>query len=123
MRKSHGHEKVSVIQPPTIGPTVGASTANTPAITVARAWRATGKSKNTAEKTAGIRVPPEKPCNVRHAIRDEKLPLEAQPIDASIKIKVATKNSHRIVNKRVKNPVSGIEMISAIRYAVWIQLI
>jgi hypothetical protein len=36
-RNSHGHDQVSVIQPPTTGPTVGASTATTPPIVVATA--------------------------------------------------------------------------------------
>src|SRR5262249_4767534 len=35
IRKSQCHENVSVIQPPTTGPTVGARTANTPPIMVA----------------------------------------------------------------------------------------
>ena len=37
IRNSHGHDQLSVIQPPTIGPTVGASTATTPPIVVATA--------------------------------------------------------------------------------------
>ena len=49
--------------------------------------------------------------------------LKAQAIDASVKTKTALTNSHRIVSVRVKMPVSGMAMISAIRYAVWIQLI
>jgi len=57
------------------------------------------------------------------AMNDEKLPLAAQAIDASVKTEMALTNSHRIVSVRVKMPVSGMAMISAIRYAVWIQLI
>ena len=37
IRNSHGHDQLSVIQPPTTGPTVGASTATTPPIVVATA--------------------------------------------------------------------------------------
>ena len=36
---------------------------------------------------------------------------------------MAATNSHRKVSTRVSQPVSGMAMISAIRYAVWIQLI
>ncbi len=36
---------------------------------------------------------------------------------------MAPTNSHRNVSTRVSHPVSGMAMISAIRYAVWIQLI
>ena len=68
-------------------------------------------------------MPPEKPCTMRHVINDEKLPLMAQAIDASVNTETATKNSHRIVGSRVRNPVRGIAMISEIKYDVWIQLI
>ena len=64
-----------MIQPPTIGPTVGANTAVMPASVVARPCSRSGKSMKTAEKTAGIRVPPEKPCTVRHVTRVVKLLL------------------------------------------------
>jgi hypothetical protein len=118
IRKSQCHENVSVIQPPTTGPTVGARTASTPAIMVASVWSRIGKSRKTAEKTSGISVPPENPCKTRKIMRDEKFVLAAQAIDASVNTDTATTKSHRIVSKRVRNPVSGIEIISAIRYAV-----
>ena len=47
----------------------------------------------------------------------------AQAIDANVNTETATTNSQRIVSSRVRNPVSGIAMISAIKYDVWIQLI
>ncbi len=62
-----------MIQPPTIGPTVGASTASTPAIVVAMPCRRSGNSRKTAANTAGISVPPAKPCSTRQAIRLPKL--------------------------------------------------
>ena len=104
-----------MIQPPTTGPTVGASTAMIPAIVVAIACRRSGNSRNTAEKTAGISVPPAKPCSTRNAISVEKLPLSAQPIEASVNRPIAATNSQRSVSTRVSQPVSGIAMISAIR--------
>ena len=48
-------------------------------------------------------------------MRDEKFPLAAQAMDASVNIDTATMKSQRIVSSRVRNPVSGMEMISAIR--------
>ena len=63
-------------------------------------------------------MPPENPCTMRHAISDEKLPLMAQAIEANVNTETATTNSHRIVSSRVRNPVSGIAMISAIKYDV-----
>ena len=51
------------------------------------------------------------------------MPLKAQPIDVTVKTEIAITNSQRKVRTRVSQPVSGMAMISAIRYAVWIQLI
>jgi hypothetical protein len=83
-----------VIQPPTIGPMVGASTASTPANVVATPCQANGNRRNTAEKTLGINAPPEKPCKTRHAIRTGKLSLAAHPTEASVKTEMdATKTS------------------------------
>ena len=95
IRNRHGQENVSVIQPPTNGPTVGASTARTPAIVVAIVWSRGGKSRKTAENTTGIRTPPAKPWKTRQRIRAAKLPLLAQPIEAIVNNATAITNSHR----------------------------
>src|SRR6266851_1751107 len=60
-RNSQCQDQVSVIQPPTTGPTVGASTAIMPAIVVAIGCRRIGNSRKTAENTAGINAPPANP--------------------------------------------------------------
>src|SRR3974390_3924258 len=109
--------------PPTTGPTVGARTANTPGMVAQSGCNRAGKSKKTAEKTTGINTPPENPWTILKVIKDGKFSLAAQAIDASVNTKTAMVNSHLIVSARIRNPVSGIEMISAIKYAVWIQLI
>ena len=112
-----------MIQPPTTGPSVGASTATTPASVVATPCRRSGKSRNTAENTAGISVPPAKPWSTRQATRAPKPEAPAQPAEASVNTPTAATNSQRIVMTRVRKPVSGIAITSAMRYAVWIQLI
>ena len=73
IRNSQCQDQVSVIHPPTTGPTVGASTATISASVVASGCRRSGNSKNTAEKTAGISAPPAKPCSTRNEISVEKL--------------------------------------------------
>ena len=104
-----------MIHPPAMGPTVGASTARTPAKVVAMPWRRSGKSRKTAANTAGMSVPPEKPWTIRQAISVWKLPLDAQPIEASVKVRTALTKSHRMLSTRIRKPVSGIEITSAIR--------
>ena len=104
-----------MIQPPTSGPTVGASTAITPARVVAMpCWR-TGKSRKTAENTEGISTPPAKPCTTRATIRLSKPPLAAQAAEARVKSARATTNSRRRLSTRVSRPVSGMAITSAMR--------
>ncbi len=112
-----------MIQPPTTGPTVGASTAMMPAMVPATGWARAGNNRKMPENTAGISVPPANPCRTRKTTSDAKLLLKAQPIDVTVNTKIAITNSQRNVRTRVSQPVSGMAMISAIRYAVWIQLI
>ncbi len=104
-----------MIQPPTTGPMVGANTAMMPAIVVAAGCNRTGNSRKTAENTAGISVPPAKPCSTRKLTKVAKPPLKAQPTEARVKSPIAPTTSHRNVRTRVSHPVSGMAMISAIR--------
>ena len=104
-----------MIQPPTTGPIVGASTATMPAMVPAIGWWRAGNSRKMPVNTAGISVPPAKPCKMRKVTSDAKLLLKAQPIDVSVKTKMAITNSHRSVSARVSHPVSGMAMTSAIK--------
>ncbi len=115
MRNSQCHEVVCVIQPPTTGPTVGASTASRPAMVVAKPCSRNGKSRNTAENTSGTSMPPKKPCATRAVTSEAKPVLAAQPIEASVKAPTAIANSTRMPSARVSRPVSGIAITSAMR--------
>src|SRR5258708_40028763 len=69
-KNSQRHDQLSVIQPPTTGPRVGASEARPPiteaAITRCLPW----KKKKAEVKTVGIIAPPRKPCRARKMIID-----------------------------------------------------
>ena len=114
-RNSQCQDQVWVIQPPTSGPTVGASTAMTPASVVATpCWRK-GNSRKTAENTDGISTPPAKPCTTRATISVSKPPLAAQAAEATVNRQSAPTNSQRRLSTRVSRPVSGIAITSAMR--------
>src|SRR5882757_514065 len=102
---------------------VGASTATMPAMVPATGCERAGNSRKMPVKTAGIMVPPAKPWKTRKVTSEAKLLLKAQPTDVRVKTKIAMTNNQRNVSARVSQPVSGIAVISAIRYDVWIQLI
>ena len=74
-----------------------------------------GNSRKTAVNTSGIRVPPAKPCTTRHVVSDAKPELSAHAADAMVKTAIAVTNKPRMVSTRVNQPVSGIEITSAMR--------
>ena len=68
MKNNQCHEKLSVIQPPMVGPRVGAREASPPMIAAANTrWRP-AKKANAVVNTIGIMEPPRKPCAARNAI-------------------------------------------------------
>ena len=75
-----------------------------------------------AEKTSGIRAPPQKPCSIRAGISDSKLLDAAQAKLATVKPPMQARKAPRVDITRVSQPVSGMATISAIRYAVCTQL-
>src|SRR5258708_25245741 len=115
IRNSQCQEYICVIQPPTTGPTVGASTAMIPAIVVAMPCVRGRHKMNTAANTVGINVPPANPCTTRNQTSIAKLSLAAQPIDARVKTAIAALNSQRLESIRVSQPHSGMAMTSAIQ--------
>src|SRR5262249_5575411 len=115
IRNSQCQEKRSVINPPTLGPRVGASIARSPAHNIARSRAGHRNIKKTAEKTSGISAPPQNPCTTRDDSRDQKLEEAAQVRLAAVKPQMEAKKAPRVDSNRVSQPVSGIATISAIR--------
>ncbi len=96
--------------------------ANKPATRVARLRPSPSNIKKIAEKTSGIRAPPQKPCSTRAGISDQKLLDAAQARLAPVKPQMQARKAPRVDMTRVNQPVSGIATTSAIRYAVCTQL-
>ena len=65
--------------------------------------------------TAGISMPPQKPCATRTIKSGSSVVHSAQPRLASVKPSVAATNIQRSDSARVSQPVSGIAITSAIR--------
>ena len=104
-----------MIQPPTSGPTVRASTARHAGERCRDRLLARGKSRNTAENTDGMSTPPAKPCTTRQVTSAAKAVLAAQPSDAALNSEIAATKRPRIESTRVSRPVSGMAITSAIR--------
>src|SRR5215471_20368759 len=103
------------MKPPTLGPRVGASIASRPATSVARSRPDHWNIRKTAEKTSGIRAPPQKPCTARAGTSDQKLVEPAQARLAAAKPQTQATKAPRVDIIWVSQPVRGIATISAIK--------
>ena len=115
IKNSQCHEKRSVTNPPTTGPRVGASIANNPAIKVARVRVRQSNIKKIAEKTSGIRAPPQNPWTIRAGIRLQNPAETAQAKLAAVKPTTQATNAPDVDSIKVSQPDSGIATISAIK--------
>src|SRR6516162_9788854 len=115
IKNSQCQEKRSVIKPPTLGPRVGASIASSPAQRIARSRAGHWNIRKTAEKTSGIKAPPQKPCTTRAGTSDQKLVEAAQAMLAPVKPQMQAKKARRVDSTLVNQPVSGMATISAIK--------
>ncbi len=104
-----------MIQPPTVGPRVGASDDRAPSVAAATTTLWPGKNAKAVVKTVGIIEPPRNPCSARNTIM--LWMSQAQPHIRLVAVKPAaeTQNSQRVDITRDRKPESGITIISAMR--------
>jgi hypothetical protein len=88
MKKIQCQEKLSVIQPPSVGPTVGATITATPYS--AKAWPRFSGGNVSARMACSLvgMPPPPSPCRMRKNINAPR--LGANPQSSELTVKVAT---------------------------------
>src|SRR3981189_3639742 len=119
MKNSQCHDSASVMNPPTVGPTVGASVATRPMIgpTIWNFER--GNTVQADANPVGIMPAPRNPwigrqriiCSIDEANPHRKL--------AMVKPAAEIANSNRVPSARDRNPDNGIAITSAIKYESW----
>ena len=114
-RNSQCQETISVIHPPSAGPTVGASVTSRPMITITLPCRCRPNRIMAAEKTVGIIAPPRKPWMARATIMPPIVSTMAHSSEARVKPADDSTNSQRMERARDRNPHSGIITTSATR--------
>ncbi len=114
-KKSQFQESVSVLQPPSVGPSVGARLLSRPrtAGTIAR-FLPVNIAKPVA-KTVGIIAPPMKPGMARAAIIELMSHAKPQTTLEIVKPAAETVKSQRVENARESQTERGIMTISPIR--------
>ena len=104
-----------MIQPPTVGPRVGASEARQPIVAAATVIFGPGKKAKAAVNTVGIIEPPRKPCSARKAIMLSMSQAQPQSRLVAVKPAAEAQNSQRVDITLESQPESGMTTISAIR--------
>ena len=104
-----------MIQPPTVGPSVGASDESAPMVAAATTIFGPWKKANAVVNTIGIIEPPRKPCSARNTIMLWMFQAEPHSRLARVNPVAEMQNSQRVDITRDSQPESGITMISAIR--------
>ena len=115
MKNSQRQSWYSVIQPPTVGPRVGASVETMPRIAGTAARFGPSNIAKPVANTSGTIAPPVKPCRALKAIIE--LMSHARPHSRLEMVKSAAEavNSQRVDSAWDRNAASGIITISAIR--------
>src|SRR5215510_11628384 len=73
IKKHHCQDQLSEIQPPSVGPTTGATTTATPNSAKACGRFAGGKVSARIDCATGTMPPPAKPCRTRNSSKDCRL--------------------------------------------------
>ena len=115
MKNSHRQPSASVIQPPMVGPSVGANVETTPSTAIAIARLEPSKNENTVANTTGIIAPPTNPCTARNRIIEGRSQARPQSRLESVNRPAEIANSQRVDSACARNADSGIMTISAIR--------
>ncbi len=106
---------LSVMKPPTVGPSVGASTETMPRMAGMRARCLPVKRVNPTAKTVGTMAPPVKPCRTRKTIIDSMFQANPQRTLERVKSAADRAKSQRVDRAWARNAENGIITSSAIR--------
>jgi len=115
MKNSQRQSRWAVIQPPSVGPSAGASVPARPRIAGMRACFSPVNRVKPAAKVVGTMAPPTKPWIVRKNTMDSMFQDRPQPMLASVKPAADSVNSQRVDSSRLSQPDSGIMITSVIR--------
>ncbi len=104
-----------MIQPPTVGPSVGASTDTMPRMAGISARSLPVNKVKPVANTVGTIAPPTKPCSARNTIIDSIFQASPHNALATVKSPADIANSQRVESAWARKPENGIITSSAIR--------
>ncbi|CAJ5597913.1 Uncharacterised protein [Burkholderia pseudomallei] len=116
IRKIHGHEKLSISQPPTTGPKIGASSTVIPHSASANVRFAGGNARIRIVCDSGTIGPENSPCSARHATSTSRSRASPHSSDVSVNRITDATNSRCSPTRRASQPVSGTAIAAATEY-------
>src|SRR5919198_302942 len=122
MKKIHGQEKLSVIQPPSTGPTTGATRIVSAKVASATPAFSRGYVERSSVCESGIIGPATAPCTMRKKTSIGMEMARPQRSEARTKSAVVARKSRTCPKRSVSQPVSGTEMAFATAKEVMVQV-
>ena len=105
--------KVSVSQPPSVGPMIGPTMMPAPQIAIAWPCSSFGLMLRSTVWESGTSAAPNRPCSTRKRIISSRLVAKPQAIEATTKPAVETMNSSRSPKRSESQPVTGVMIAAA----------
>jgi hypothetical protein len=97
------------MKPPSGGPSIGPMSEGMARKESARTSSFLGTARTTTMRPTGTIMAPPAPCNARHRTNSVSEPDEAQPIDAAMKIRSATRNVVQAPTRSATHPLTGMK--------------
>jgi len=110
MKKIQRQEKLSVIQPPRVGPITGATTTPRPYTAMAVACLRGGKLSSRIAWDSGSMPPPPSPCRIRAAMSMGMLMARPHSMEAAVNTRMEISISRLRPILRAIQPVAGSMM-------------
>ena len=118
MRKIQCQVKKVVMKPPSGGPMIGPISAGMVSHAMADTSSLRGTARTRTRRATGVIIAPPMPCKKRDRTNAISDPETAQSIEPATKTRIAMRNTRFAPNLSAIQPLTGMKIASATRYAV-----
>ncbi len=109
IRKIQCHDAYVVMKPPTGGPITGPMSAGIVTQAMAPTRSRFSMLRTSTSRPTGVIIAPPMPCTMRAATKPSSELAKAQPIEPSMKTKIAAANTRRAPKRSAVQPLAGMK--------------
>ena len=113
MKNTQRQLKLSVSQPPSVGPMIGPTMMPAPHSAIAEPWRSLGLMSSRKVCDSGTIAAPNRPCSTRKSTMLSRLQETPHSIDITVKPTTVVRNSSLRPNRSASQPVTGVMIAAA----------